>query len=206
MQLRRCIAVIGVAVVVAFSSLPSDAAGAPSHDPAKFVKWLGDEAIAILTTPNTIAEERKERYRDLLDRGFAVDIIARFVLGRHWRAATREQREEYRRLFREFVLDTYAERLDGYAGQTFEILEALPLGDVDTIVRTEIRQPDGPPIRVDYRVRQRREAFKVIDVQVEGISLITTQRSEFNSIIARDGIDGLLELLREHGRDVVKPK
>ena len=206
MQLRRCIAVIGVAVVVAFSSLPSDAAGVPSNDPAKFVKWLGDEAIAILTTPNATPEERKERYRDLLDRGFAVDIIARFVLGRHWRAATREQREEYRRLFREFVLDTYAEQLEGYAGQTFDIVKALPLDGVDTIVRTEIKQPSGPPIRVDYRVRQRSEAFKVIDVQVEGVSLITTQRSEFNSIIARDGLDGLLELLREHGADVAKPK
>ncbi len=206
MPLRRCIAVIGVGLAVALSALPSDAAPVPSHDPAKFVKWLGDEAIAILSTPNANAEERKERYRDLLDRGFAVDTIARFVLGRHWRAATSEQRAEYRQLFREFVLDTYAERLDGYAGQTFEILKALPLDDIDTIVRTEIRQPDGPPIRVDYRVRQRREAFKVIDVQVEGISLIKTQRSEFNSIIARDGIDGLLELLREHGRDVVKSK
>ncbi|MCH7888221.1 MAG: ABC transporter substrate-binding protein [Proteobacteria bacterium] len=206
MPLRRCIAVIGVALVVALSSLPSDAAGAPSHDPAKFVKWLGDEAIAILSTPNATPEERKERYRDLLDRGFAVDTIARFVLGRHWRAATSEQRAQYRRLFREYVLDTYAERLEGYAGQTFEILKAVPLNDVDTIVRTEIRQPNGPPIRVDYRVRQRSEAFKVIDVQVEGVSLITTQRSEFNSIIARDGIDGLLELLREYGPDVVKPK
>ena len=206
MPLRRCIAVIGVALVVALSSSPSVAAGAPSHDPAKFIQWLGDEAIAILTTTNATSAERKERYRDLLERGFAVDTIARFVLGRHWRAATSEQRAEYRLLFREFVLDTYAEQLEGYAGQTFEILKALPLDGVDTIVRTEIKQPSGPPIRVDYRVRQRSEAFKVIDVQVEGVSLITTQRSEFNSIIARDGLDGLLELLREHGADVAKPK
>ncbi len=206
MPLRRCIAVIGIALVVALSSSPSVAASAPSHDPAKFIEWLGDEAIAILTTPNTTAEERKERYRDLLERGFAVDTIARFVLGRHWRAVTSEQRAEYRRLFREFVLDTYAELLDGYSGQAFEILKALPLNDVDTMVRTEVTQPDGPPIRVDYRVRLRREAFKVIDVQVEGISLLKTHRDEFKSIIARDGIDGLLELLREHGPDVVEPK
>lgn len=196
-------ALAGAAVGVALWSSVFAVAAGPTQEAAEFVRSLGAEAIAILTTPNATDEQRNERYRDLLDRGFALDTISRFVLGRHWRAASVEQRSEYRRLFREYVLDTYASRLNRYTGETFEVIKSLPLDEKDTLVSTEIRRPDGgPPIRVDYRVRQRREAHKVVDVQVEGVSLVTTQRAEFASIISRDGIDGLLKLLREHNPSV----
>ncbi len=193
-------ALVGAAVGVALWSSVFPAATEPTQKAADFVRSLGAEAIAILSTPNATDAQRNLRYRDLLDRGFALDTISRFVLGRHWRAASEEQRSEYRRLFREYVLDTYAERLSSYAGETFEVVKSLPIDDKDTIVSTEIRRPDGgPPIRVDYRVRQRSEqAHKVVDVHVEGVSLVTTQRAEFGSIISREGLDGLLELLREY--------
>ena len=190
---------MGAALAVALWSSESAAAEDPSDEAAKFVRRLGNEAIAILSTTNATDEQREERFRDLLDRGFAVDTIARFVLGRHWRTATPEERLEYRRLFRLYVLDTYASRLDGYAGETFDILKAQPINERDTMVSTQIIRTDGgPPIRVDYRVRQREEQYKVVDVQVEGVSLLKTQRSEFGSIIDREGFEGLVELLRQY--------
>ena len=198
MGVRRRFDLIGAALIVALWSSVSVAAADPAQSAADFVQALGDEAIAVLETPDITDEQRDERYRDLLDRGFALDTISRFVLGRHWRTATNEQRAEYRSLFREYVLDTYASRLNNYTGETFEIIKSLALDDKDTMVRTEIRRAEGPPIRVDYRVRQRRGEQKVVDVHVEGVSLVITQRSEFGSIIARDGIDGLLQLLREY--------
>ncbi|MFQ5957966.1 MAG: phospholipid-binding protein MlaC [Alphaproteobacteria bacterium] len=161
------------------------------------MKRLGDDAVAVLTAPESSAGERKQRYRDLLEEGFAVRTIARFVLGRYWRAATPEQQSEYLVLFRDFILESYTSQLDGFTGETFEILQAQPLGEKDTIVSTEIRAPNRAPVRVDYRVRRSRSGHKIIDVVIEGISLIKTQRSEFASVIDRKGIDGLLALLRE---------
>ena len=196
---------MGAALAVALWSSESAAAEDPPDEAAKFVRRLGNEAIAILSTTNATDEQREERFRDLLERGFAVDTIARFVLGRHWRVVTPEERLEYRRLFRLYVLDTYASRLDGYAGETFDILKAQPLDERDTMVSTQIIRPDGgPPIRVDYRVRQRAEQYKVVDVHVEGVSLVITQRSEFGSIIDRKGFEGLVELLREYDPPVTE--
>ncbi len=188
-------AVLGVA-------LWSGAAGigvAASDEPAQFVKALGERAIALLTSEGSTPEGRKQQYRKLLDEGFAVNTIGRFVLGPYWRAATREERDEYLVLFRDFVLDTYSQRLDGYAGETFDVIKSQPLDERDTMVSTEIRGSEGPAIRVDYRVRSQEGIHKIVDVLVEGISLVVTQRAEFASVINREGFEGLLERLREFG-------
>jgi len=192
----RFLVVVAAFLAVAVSATPTEAAVEPNAA-AGFVKTLGDSAIAVLSDKTVDKSERRRRYRELLDAGFAVKTIARFVIGRYWRVATPEQRDEYLRLFREFVLETYASRLDNYAGEQFKVVGAKPLDDKDTIVSTEIGSGDGPPIRVDYRVRRRAGDYKIVDVMVEGVSLITTQRQEFASIIDRDGIEGLIALLRE---------
>jgi len=184
------------AAFIAFS--PATAQNGPATDPVEFVRTLGDDTIDVMRTTDT--KVRRERFQVVLDQGFAVDTIARFVIGRYWRAANDEQRREYMRLFRNFVLLTYAARLDGYAGQTFKLTGSVRIDDKDTLVKTIIRQPDKPPIRADYRVRKTNDGLKIIDVMVEGVSLVTTQRSEFASIINRDGIDGLLERLRGYGK------
>ena len=198
MPLGRFSAVVAVTLGVAIGSLQSFAAEVAASEASEFVRKLGDDTIAVLATPDTTAEQRKARFRELLDEGFAVETIGRFVLGRYWRAATPAQRSDFLRLFREFILETYAGRLGTYAGETSKVIKELPLDEKDTLVSTEIRSPDGPPIRVDYRVRARPAGLKIIDVFVEGVSLITTQRAEFASVINRTGgVEGLLELLRE---------
>ncbi len=197
MSHNRCIRGAAAALAVVLFAYASSAADLPLNEAGRFVKALGDDAVTVLSTEEVGSAQRNARYRELLRRGFAIDIIARFVLGRYWRAASEAQRRAYLGLFREYVLDVYSARLDRYAGETFEILKEQPLDEKDTIVSTEIRTPDEAPIRVDYRVRALADGHKVIDVFVEGVSLITTQRAEFASIINRQGIDGLLELLRE---------
>lgn len=163
-----------------------------------FVKQLGDRTIEVLTNESYSDEDRMAHYRELLRDGFAVNTIARFALGRYWRSATPELREEYLALFQDFVLDIYSKRLDAFSGESFTILESIAIDGSDTMVSTEISGGDGPPIRVDYRVRSQNNALQIVDVLVEGISLIVTQRSEFASVINRDGLDGLLEQLRKY--------
>ena len=169
--------------------------------PSEFVRQLGERTIEVLSNESYTAEDRMARYRELLRDGFAVNIIGRFALGRYWRTASPELREEYLALFQEFVLDIYSKRLDGFSGEIFTIVKSKTLDETDTLVSTEISGGDGPSIRVDYRVRSFEDKFQIVDVLVEGISLIVTQRSEFASIINRDGIEGLLEKLRQYTSD-----
>ena len=167
---------------------------------SEFVKRLGERTIEVLSNESYTAEDRMDRYRELLREGFAVNTIGRFALGRYWRAASPELREEYLVLFQEFVLDIYSKRLDGFSGETFTIIKSLPIDETDTMVSTEISGGDGPPIRVDYRVRSHDGNLQIVDVLVEGISLIITQRSEFASVINRGGLEGLMDKLRQYNR------
>ena len=193
MPAMRHISTFAIVLLFALSPLPTAAAN--TDDAIAFVQNLGDSVIEVLKSPETTPEQRHVKYQELLERGFALNTIARFVLGRYWRAATPEQQREYLGLFRLFVLEIYASRLDSYSGQSFTIVKAHPIGDKDTLVNTEVSQTDAEPLRVDYRVRARQGSYKIIDVIVEGISLVRAQREEFASIIKHEGFDGLLELM-----------
>ena len=196
MRLQRWLTAPAVGAILIAGWIAPSMAQAVSTDPAAFIRALGDDTIAVFKDPGSSPEERKQRYRDLLSTGLDLETIARLVLGRYWRAATAEQQSEYLSLFPEFMLDVYATRLDAYAGATFEVLKVHLLDERDSLVRTEVRPSDRAPVRVDYLVRASNGAFKILDVMIEGVSMLRAHRSEFASVINRQGVDGLLALLR----------
>jgi phospholipid transport system substrate-binding protein len=176
-----------------------------AEDAADFIRNLGDETVATLAATDVSQDERIAKYQVLVERSFAMKTIARYVLGRNWRAATPEQQTEYLELFRAFVIDNYASKLDSFSGTVFRIVEAQALDEKDTIVSTEVQSPGNPPVLIGYRVRVRDGKYRIIDVIVEGVSLVATQRSEFASVVDRNGIEGLLELLRERQMRAAMP-
>ncbi len=118
------------------------------------------------------------------------------MLDKYWRLATPEQQGDYLALFSEYVLQTYSARLGGYAGETMTVVGARQANEKDVVVHTRIDRPSGPPITTEWRVRTTGGRYRIIDVAVDGFSMAVTQRSEFASVIQRDGIEGLLAVLR----------
>lgn len=185
-------ALAGMLIGSPFQALAQD-------DAATFIDSMARQAIALAqhTRSSTLVQPE---LRQLVDQRFDLPLIGRFALGRHWNTATPEQRQEYLRLFEETIVRTYSRRFEGYAGQTLVVLGARSAGSQgDTLVQTELSQASGLPIAVDWRVRESSGAYRVIDVQVSGISMAVTQRDEFNSIIVQRGgeIEGLLRVLRQ---------
>ncbi len=171
-------------------------AAAQSGAASRFIRGLGDQAIATMTVPGVGQEAREARIRSLVSRGFDLSFIGRFALGRHWRRATAAQRAEYSRLFGEYVLKTYTARFGGYAGQTMAVLSERRAGTKDVVVSTLIEHPYGPPIAADWRVRTTGARYRIIDLVIEGVSMVVTQRSEFAAVIQRRGLQGLIDELR----------
>jgi phospholipid transport system substrate-binding protein len=163
---------------------------------SELIRRLGEQAIAALGAPGASLEEREARFRSLLSEGFDLAFIGRFVLGRYWRQATPEQRSDYLALFGEYVLQTYSARLGGYAGESMTILSERPAGTKDVVVSTRIARPSGPPIEAAWRVRATGGRYRIIDIMVEGVSMVVTQRSEFAAVVQRHGLQGLIEVLR----------
>ena len=170
--LVACAALLAIAGTVAFPS--AGRADARSDAAAKFIQDLGARAIDVLVKPQLARDESMRRFRVLLNEGFDVPYISRFVLGQNWRTATPQQQQEYGALFERLIVQVYADRFAQYSGKNLDVNETLkitgsrPEGDTDSIVSSQIIRPDAPPVAVDWRVRPRGDALKVIDVAVEG--------------------------------------
>ncbi len=163
---------------------------------SQFIHQLGNQAITTLQTPGITLEEREARFRGILRQGFDLPFIGRFVLGRYWKQTAPEVRDDYLNLFSEYLLQVYSARLGGYAGETLTVVSEGPAGAKDVVVSTRIDRPSGPPIAAEWRVRATDNRLRIIDVSVEGVSMVVTQRSEFASVIQRNGVEGLIEVLR----------
>ncbi len=166
----------------------------------RFVRSMADEALQSLTIIATPRPKRVVKFRKLLHEYFDYRTIAAWVLGRHWRRATKDQKKEYFNLFEDLLIETYVDRFARYPGSKLEITKAITSGGRDIVVSSVLDQADGqPPAKVDWRVRAREGKFKIIDVIVEGLSMGQTQRSEFSSVIRQNGgtVDGLLVELRK---------
>ncbi len=196
MTSRRHFAVTGIfaiAVVLTLGSAPARAV-----EPAEFIRNMGQEAIDSLTERDVSQAERQKRFRRILKRAFDMRAIARFTLGRYWRIASKKERQEYVELFEDFVVQSFAIRFKDYDGESFQVGKVHEVGRKDKLVVSEIAQQKGPPIRVNWRLRDS-NGYRIVDVVVEGISMGITQRDEFASVIRNHGgkIEGLLAALRK---------
>ena len=165
----------------------------------KFVAAMSDDAIDALAAADIGREERINRFRALFNARFAVPVIGRWVLGRHWRKATPAERDEYLVLFEDLMVASYVDRFARYTGESLTITRSVSDGKRGVTVFSEIDRPSGgKAVRVNWRVASRGDLIKVVDVVVEGTSLSTTLRSDFASIIRREGgsVHGLIEILR----------
>jgi phospholipid transport system substrate-binding protein len=158
-----------------------------------FIDRLGQKTLAILKDTSQSDKQKVANLKELLNRSTDLQYVARVIMGQHWRRATDAQKAKYLQLFDALVLETMAERIGSYAGQTFKVTGSRDVDEQDTVVSSQIAQPSGgPTYSVDWRVRKTNSRHQLIDIVAEGVSLVITQRSEVNELVNRSGIDGLL--------------
>lgn len=167
----------------------------PPEEAEAFVGALAESALDTLALQTISLEAREAEFRQILREGVALRYIGLLVLGKHRRTATAEELAEYQLYFSEFILKKYSALLGGYAGETFVVLGSRPSGKRDVLVKSEIRR-SGPSISLEWRVRRFGENLQIIDIKIEGVSMVQSQREEFNAILTREGMSGLLAVLR----------
>jgi len=161
-----------------------------------FIRELATNALDVLNDTTLTKQERDESFRNLLKGAFDLDYIGRLVLGRFGRKATKTEMQEFKIIFPEYVLKIYAGRLNEFGDEVLEIGGTAPAGKKDIFVQSQVIRMGGKPVTADWRVRRVKEEFKIIDLKIEGISMVLTQRDEFSGKISKVGMQGLIKELK----------
>ena len=122
--------------------------------------------------------------------------MTQLAVGKHWPKATPGQQDDLTSQFRTMLVRTYASSLTSVADYKIEFkpFRSAP-GDAEVVVSTEVTKPGTPPIPIDYRLEKLANGWKVFDVVVDNVSLVTVYRNSFNSEVRKGGIDGLIAAL-----------
>lgn len=170
------------------------AANGSANGAADFIEQLGQDAVDELSNADVPEDQRQAKFLDLLERGFAVEAISRFVLGRYWRVASDQQQDRFQEVFKRIVAQRFLPLFRGYERDDFAISGARPDPAQPNLyaVRTLVKRPgqsdaDGQRVEVTWRVRPSEQGYEIVDIKAEGVSMAITLRSEYNSAIQRAG-------------------
>jgi len=208
-------ALVHVVLWLTLAALPAvPVASATNTDPEaalSLLQRIADDMVTALQDPEVRRDEAA--IADLVDRVLVphvdFELASRLVLGKHWRTASPEQRETFVKEFKKFILRFYNGALTSYVASNEvprDLMRFEPVKADDDArqlyVRSSVRQQNGPPVSVDYRMYRTGGEWRVIDVSVEGISMAVSYRTNFASEIRRKGIDGLIASLRERNEEL----
>jgi phospholipid transport system substrate-binding protein len=173
--------------------------------PDVLVKNTANEVLEIIRKDKDIQSGDMRKISSLAEEKilphFDFERMSRMVLGKHWSRATKEQQQQFVNEFRSLLIRTYASALTKYRNQAIEYkpMRAQP-SDTDVVVRTQIVQPGGQPLPIDYSLIKKEDGWKVYDVVIEGVSLVTNYRGQFSSEVRQSGMDGLIQRLADKNK------
>lgn len=176
--------------------------------PDELVRDTTEKVLKELTANRSTLEKNPERLYQMVDQivlpHFDFERMSRYVLGKHWRDATPEQQKKFVEQFKTLLVRTYATALFEYTGQE---ISYKPFhhkeGDTKAVVETAVQREDGPPIPIEYSLMQNSEEWKVFDIKIDGLSLVTNYRAQYSRIVQTQGMDDLIASLAEKNQKLM---
>jgi phospholipid transport system substrate-binding protein len=188
-------------------SLLATAVGAQDIAPDALVKSISDDVINIIKQDKDIKAGDRTKINELVDAKvlphFNFERMTALAMGRNWPKANAEQKKQLTAEFRTLLVRTYSGALATYKNEVIEFkpLHAAP-DATDVTVRTQVKRPGSEPVSIDYSMEKTSSEWKVYDVVVGGVSLVTNYRDSFNSAVRDGGVDGLIKSLDSKNRSL----
>lgn len=172
-------------------------ASASAEGAKQFIKKVSDDVVKLIKNDNTNELIKEQQLSKIFEDAVDTKWISKFVMGKYWRETSQAQKTVYLKLHRQFLVNSYVPKFKNYTDHQILFKNFFDEGNKEYLVETEIVQDDGTSVKVDYKVRKNNDGkYKIFDVVAEGVSLITTQRSEFASVLSRKGVDFLIKKLK----------
>ncbi|OQA33208.1 MAG: putative phospholipid-binding protein MlaC precursor [Betaproteobacteria bacterium ADurb.Bin341] len=197
-------AVFLLSAFLAFSAWAQEA-------PDVLVKRITEEVLHIIRTDKELQEGNTQRAIELVDQKvlphFNFTHMTALAVGKDWRKASPEQQKKLTEEFKTLLVRTYSNALTGYKNQTIRYKPArMDAEGKDVRIPTEILQPGGQPVQLDYNMEKLENGWKVYDVVVGGISLVTNYRDQFGQEVRANGIDGLIKAISTKNKSLEASK
>lgn len=178
-----------------------------AESPVNMLKRTSDEVIEVLKQRRDEINENPEIVYEIVDNyilPYLDDVtLAKLALGKNWRKASNEQKIEFVDEFRELLIRTYGKSLQEFKDQKIEFSPLRDYsGEERVVVKSEVLQSGGPTIPVDYRMRLKDGEWKVYDIIIDGVSLVTNYRGTFSQEMRKGGMEQVLKMLREKKAEV----
>ncbi len=172
------------------------------ESPLNMLQKTSDDVIRVLKTKADELEKNPDQIYALVNEYIIPHLddvaMAKLALGKNWNKASREQKIKFVDEFRTLLVRTYGKSLLEFRNQTINFFPLkLEKGADRAEVKSEVLQSGAPSIPVSYRLRLKDSAWKVYDLSIDGVSLVTSYRGTFAQEVRKGGIDGLLQLLRD---------
>ena len=159
-------------------------------DEEKFVSTFTEEAISILSNDTINDSEKTKAFTSLVMSSIDLSLISKFVLARSWKESSDDQKQRYLIAFKDYFVNSYANKLDQYSGEKISIIDSEEAGKYVIVNSNIVREgTDTLKINLKWRLLNRDGQIKIIDLNIEGISLIIAQREEFQSFLANNNYD-----------------
>jgi len=181
-------------VLALFVCNPSWATTEDRSSPTSVVQLVVEQVLEVLKDTNLEQGARREKIRSLIAPHFDFEAMSRSILARNWKKASKEQRDRFIELFSNLLENTYIVAMEAYTNQKIRITGEKRKGK-RALVKAVIEQDTGVVTPINYRMRQNPDGWYAYDVIIEGVSLVSNYRSTFQTVVKRDGMDGLLEQL-----------
>jgi len=189
-------------IVVAFPGSAQETAGPRAADDPRgaigFIETLAAETQAVWSDSKLSAQERSNAFRGLFEQATDISILARGMLGRHYRTINAEQKRDYMAAMRDYILAEFDKRMEQVGFKTLEVVGTKPASGKrgHLFVKTEIIRDEGEPILADWRVRKKNGKFQIMNLEFEGINLMITNREVFSTKVKKNGVEGLITWLK----------
>ena len=198
--MRLYISVLHLLVLLVFTTPASS-----DQSPLKLVRDTSTQMLMTLREEETSVKQNPARLHEIVTENvlpnFDFERMGRWTLGKYWRNANQQQREEFIKEFRALLVRSYGRALVDYADAEIVYLPLRMKDDEAQVkVHTELSRPHDNAVKITYSLHSTKNGWKVYDVAIEGVSLVTNYRSSFMSKVRQDGLDQLINQLAANNK------
>jgi phospholipid transport system substrate-binding protein len=185
-------------LILPYSFLLPSTGGAASTEPQEIIRHFNESLLRAMKESGTLGfSGRYTLLEPVIRKSFHLPFMARKSAGKYWKSLDDGQRAQYLDTFAAWSVAHYAGRFDKYSGETFVMLSEKPRGEGALDVTSQLVKPEKEPVDFVFRLRKSKQAWHIVDIQIEGISQLAMTRSQFTGILDEEGFDALLARMQE---------